>query len=284
MEGGNVMPYRFQPGMMYRMPTHFGPSLGPRQGEAGRKFVNLESRKITVRAVSFLTNREQLEELLPEGFEVGVEPVVTVEVTYITEIEWLAGRGYNTLGVSFPVVFNGKKDHVVGSFLAVLWENLTDPILTGREELGYSKIYCEIPEPRIYQGQTHCTASWMGFKFMDLKIWDLTQLSSEEVAALRSKQGNDGTLHYKYMPKTGEWGKPDISYVTLTPSANPNRVVKEMWRGEGTVQFHEATWEDLPTMFNIVNTLHNLEIKEYRGALMVKTIGGKDLSDQRILR
>ena len=278
------MPYRFQPGMMYRMPTHFGPSLGPRQGEAGRKFVNLESRKITVRAVSFLTNREQLEELFPEGFEVGVEPVVTVEVTYITEIEWLAGRGYNTLGVSFPVVFNGKKDHVVGSFLAVLWENLTDPILTGREELGYSKIYCEIPEPRIYQGQTHCTASWMGFKFMDLKIWGLTQLSSEEVAALRSKQGNDGTLHYKYMPKTGEWGKPDISYVTLTPSANPNRVVKEMWRGEGTVQLHEATWEDLPTMFSIINMLPNLEIKEYRGALMVKTIGGKDLSDQRILQ
>ena len=278
------MPYQFQPGRMYRMPTHFGPSLGPRQGEAGRKFVNLESPKITAISVSFLTNQEQLEELLPEGFEMGAEPVVTVEVTYITEIEWLAGRGYNTLGVSFPVVFNGKKDHAEGSFLTVLWENLTEPILTGREELGFSKIYGEIPEPRIYQGQTHCTAIWMGFKFMDLKIGNLTQLSSEEAAVLISKQSGDGTLHYKYMPKTGEWGKPDISYVTLTPSANTNRVVTEMWRGEGTVQFHEATWEDLPTMFSIVNTFHNLEIKEYRGAIMVKTTGGKDLSDQRILR
>ena len=278
------MPYQFQPGRMYRMPTHFGPSLGPRQGEAGRKFVNLESPKITAISVSFLTNQEQLEELLPEGFEMGAEPVVTVEVTYITEIEWLAGRGYNILGVSFPVVFNGKKDHAEGSFLTVLWENLTEPILTGREELGFSKIYGEIPEPRIYQGQTHCTASWMGFKFMDLKIGNLTQLSSEEAAALISKQSSDGTLHYKYMPKTGEWGKPDIAYVTLTPSANTNRVVKEMWRGEGTVQFHKATWEDLPTMFSIVNTFHNLEIKESRGAIMVKTTGGKDLSDQRILQ
>ena len=278
------MPYQFQPGRMYRMPTHFGPSLGPRQGEAGRKFVNLSSPKITANSVSFLTNQEQLEELLPEGFEVGAEPVVTVEVTCITEIEWLAGRGYNTLGVSFPVVFNGKKDHAEGSFLTVLWENLADPILTGREELGFSKIYGEIPEPRIYQGQTHCTASWLGFKFMDLKIWNLTQLSSKEAAALISQQGGDGTLHYKYMPRTGEWGKPDISYVTLTPSANTNRVVNEMWRGEGTVAFHEATWEDLPTMFSIVNTFHNLEIKEYRGAIMVRTTGGKDLSDQRILR
>ncbi len=115
------MPYKVQPGSMYRMPTHFGPSLGPRQGEGGRKFANLDSPKVTQRSVSFLTNREQLEELLPEGFEVGAEPVVTVRATYMTEIEWLAGRGYNTLGVGFPAIFSGKKGHVTGNFLAVLW-------------------------------------------------------------------------------------------------------------------------------------------------------------------
>ena len=53
---------------------------------------------------------------------------------------------------------------------------------------------------------------------------------------------------------------------------------------EGTVQFHRAIWEDLPTMFHIVNAFHELEIQEYRGASMTKTVGGKDLSDQRILR
>ena len=278
------MPYKFQPDRMYRMPTHFGPGLGPRQGEGGRKFTNLASPKQTVWSVSFLTNQEQLEELLPEGFVLRGEPVVTVEVTYITELEWLAGRGYNTLGVSFPVVFNGKKDRAAGRFLAVLWENLADPIITGREELGYSKIYGEIPEARVYQEQTHCIASWMGFKFMDLRMWNLTQLPSEKVAAFESKLSDDGILHYKYVPRTGEWGKADVSYVTLTPSANTNKVVKEVWRGEGTVQFHKATWEDLPTMFTIVNVFHNLKIKEYRGAMMVKAVGEKDLGDQRILQ
>jgi len=278
------MSYKFQPGRMYRMPTHFGPSLGPRQGEGSRKFANLDSPKVTALSVSFLTNREQLEDLLPEGFEVGAEPVVTVQVSYMTEIEWLAGRGYNTIGVSFPAVFNGKEDHAAGNFLTVLWENLADPIITGREDLGFNKIYCEIPEPMVYQGQMHCIATWMGFRFMDLKIGNLTQLSAEELAEFISKQMGDGILHYKYIPKTGEWGKADIAYATLTPSAAPNRVVKEMWRGEGTVQFHKATWEDLPTLFSIVNTFYDLEIKEYRGAMMVKTVGGKDLSDQRILR
>lgn len=32
------MPYTFQPGMTYRMPTHFGPSLGPRQGPDGKGY------------------------------------------------------------------------------------------------------------------------------------------------------------------------------------------------------------------------------------------------------
>ncbi len=278
------MPYKFQPGKTYMMPTHFGPSLGPRQGEGGRKFANLDSPKVIQRSVSFLTNREQLEELLPEGFEVGAEPVVTVGVSCMTELEWLAGRGYNMLGVSFPAIFNGKEDHVTGSFLTVLWENLADPIISGRENLGFSKIYCEIPEPKVYRGETHCIASWLGFKFMDLKIKNITQLTPEEVAALTSKQSGDGTLHYKYITKTGEWSSADVSYAVLTPSASPNRVVKEVWRGEGTVQFHKATWEDLPTLCHIVNILHDLEIKEYRGAVVTKTVGGKDLSDQRILR
>ena len=270
--------------MMYRMPTHFGPAYGPRQGEGGKKFANLNSPKNTSISVSFLTNKEQLEELIPEGFELGSTPVVTVGAGYGTEIEWLAGRGYNTLGVSFPVVFNGKKDHAVGNLLTVLWENLTDPILTGREELGFSKIYCELPEPRVYNGQTHCIASWMGFKFLDMKLCNMKKQSLEELAKPVKKKRNDGTLHYKYMPRTGEWGTGDIAYTVLTPSGNSNSVVKEVWRGEGSVEFHKATWEDLPTQFNIVNAIQSLEIKEYRGASIVKTVGGKDLGDQRILQ
>jgi len=287
-QGGNKkMPYKFHPGKMYRMPTHFGPSLGPRQGEDGQKFACQDKPKTTSISVSFLTNREQLEELLPDGLVVGAEPIVTVAASYMTEIEWLAGRGYNTLGVSFPAIFNGKEDRAVGSFLTVLWENLTDPILTGREELGFSKIYCELPEPRVYQGETHCIASWLGFKFMDLKLKNMTQVPSEKLPPPSSGQTAGkltGTLHYKYMPRTGEWGSADAAYAALTPAETPNRIVKGMWQCEGTVEFHKARWEDLPTQYTIVNAFTELEIKEYRGAGIVKTVGGKDLSDQRILR
>jgi len=278
------MPYCFQPGKMYRMPTHFGPRTGPRQGAEGRKFENKDTPKATTITVSFLTSGDQLEALLPERFELAGEPIVTVEASYLTEIEWLAGRGYNILGVSFPATYHGEQDHVTGSFLTVLWENLTDPIITGREELGFAKVYCELPEPVVLRGETHVTASWMGFKFLDVKVNNLRQLSVAEIERLALAQTSDGILHYKYMPRTGEWGAADAAYATLTPAATPHRVVKERWVGDGSVQFHKARWEDMPTQYNIVNTFYDLEIKEIRGASVTKTVGSKDLSDQRILR
>ena len=282
------MGYKLDPNAMYRMPTHFGPRTGPRYGPDGRKFECKDNPKSTSVTVSFLTNSEQLEAFLPPGFSLNGEPVVSVSGGYMKEIEWLAGRGYNTLGVSFPAVYDGEVDRATGSLLTVLWENLTDPILTGREELGFSKIYCELPDPLTFNGETHCTASWMGFKFMDMHV-RATEAVPIPPASPPSQQPSGeqpltGSLHYKYMPRTGEWGTADIAYAVLTPASSPNRVVQEHWRGEGTVQFHKARWEDLPTQYNIVNAFHELEVKEWRGASIVKSVGGKDLSDQRILR
>jgi hypothetical protein len=272
---------------MYRMPTHFGPSSGPRQGENGKTFANKgfpKSKRIEIR---FLTDRDKLARLLPVGFAVGAEPVVTVFAEYYTEIEWLAGRGYNVLGVTFPAIFTGKQDRAAGEFLLVLWENLTDPILTGREELGFAKVYADLPEPRVYGGETNAIASWMGFKFLDLSAKNLQPVTlggTPAPAPARDSGVLTGLLHYKYIPKTGDWGEADAAYPVITPAGGGNGVLVERWRGEGTVQFHKARWEDMPTQFSIVNAFAELPIKEYRGATISRSTGGKDLSDQRILR
>ena len=278
------MPYQFDPDKMYRMPTHFGPRSGPRRGPDGQKFENRDSPRSTSFSLSFLSNADQLDALLPPGFALEGEPVVTVTASYMTEIEWLAGRGYNTLGVSFPVRFNGEQDRLRGDLLLVLWENLADPILTGREELGFSKIYCELPAPRHPRGEHHITASWLGFKFFDLHISGLRQQSADEIQAMTRDHSSAGTMHYKYVPRTGEWGEADVAYAVLTPAETPNRRILGRHVGGGSLQFHRARWEDMPTQYNIVNGLANLEIQEYRGASLTKTVGGKDISDQRILR
>src|SRR5687767_5387291 len=102
------MSYTFHSGAMYRMPTHFGPATGPRRGPDGQGFACENSPQSTSVSVSFLSERAALEAHLPPGFTVGAEPLVTVAATYMTEIDWLAGRCYNILGVSWPAHFHGQ--------------------------------------------------------------------------------------------------------------------------------------------------------------------------------
>ena len=302
------MTYKLQPGRMHMMPTHFGPAAGPRQGPDGRRFDGVDSPRTTSYSVSFLTRPEQLEALLPIGFRLAGDPVVTVTVSYMTEIEWLAGRGYNTLGVSFPAEYKGERDRARGPFLAVLWENLADPILTGREQLGFSKIYCAIPPPSVLNGETRCTADWLGFRFMEMNLSEMETPPATEGEAPAAEvevpapegeapsapveapaaEADDtkltGTLHYKYIPRTGEWDQADAEYAVLTPSATPNRRVTAQRSGRGRVRFHRAEWQDLPTQYHIVNAFAGLEQIDFVGASIMETVGGKDLSDQLILR
>ena len=247
------MPYEFDADAMYRMPTHFGPRTGPRRGPDGKRFENRDNPRSSIFSLSFLTDADQLEQMLPPGFQLEGEPVATISANYMTEIEWLAGRGYNTLGFSFPARYQGARDDLSGDFLTVLWENLTDPIITGREELGFSKIYCELPPPNHLRGEHHITASWLGFRFLDIYINNLRQQSGEAIESATKQSKSAGTLHYKYMPRTGEWGKADIAYAVLTPAETPNRRVLEQYVGDGHLAFHHARWEDMPTQYNIVN-------------------------------
>ena len=54
--------------------------------------------------------------------------------------------------------------------------------------------------------------------------------------------------------------------------------------GKGTVEWRRATWDDMPTQYHIVNGLAALPVREWRGASVISEVGGKDLSDMRVLR
>jgi hypothetical protein len=155
------MSYHFEAGRIYRMPTHFGPAPGPRQFPDDVVVDPKRSPRRLSTSVSFLTDPAALERHLPDGFTLAGEPVVTVEFHHMTDIDWLAGRGYTMIWVSWPATFRGQRDRATGKFLAVVWENLADPIITGRCEIGHPKLYAEIAEPRRWNGAQICTAGWM---------------------------------------------------------------------------------------------------------------------------
>jgi len=264
------------------MPTHFGPSLGPRQGLDGRRYANLETSKDLSIQATFAAETSQLEKLLPPGFSLREPNVLCLSFTYSTDIEWLAGRGYNTFGISVPVTYTGQQDTVNGDLLLVLWENMADPIITGREDLGFAKIYCELPEPQFIGDKVICRASWDGCQFASLQLSGLKEVAPQD---LPESPPSDGTLHYKYIPKTSAPGEADVEYPVLTPASWPNMKIDQAKLAQSASgHFRQSSWEELPTLVHIVNTLSELTLGECTSALMLKAKGGKDLSDQRILR
>jgi acetoacetate decarboxylase len=274
------MPYRFEPGRIYRMPTHFGPAPGPRQIPHEANADPRRSPRKTLVTASFLTEPSVLERHIPERFSVLGEPVVTVEFHYMTDIDWLAGRGYTMIHVWWPVSFRGDEDQVAGRFLAVMWENLADPIITGRGEIGQPKLFADIPDLRTVNRAHHCEASWMGFKFLELDVSEADQPAGEPATG----PSLDGTLMLKYVPRTGAWGEPEVCQVSFTPAVTPDLTVEWRRPAAGHVRFIRSTWQDLPTMYHVVNAFADFPMLEARGGSIWQTRGGKAYLDQRILR
>ena len=205
-----------------------------------------------------------------------------IEVAFMTGLEWLAGRGYATLGVRFPARYRGNTDDVTGSFLSILWENLPDPIITGRDELGYNKLYADIPEPRKLRGREIFQAAWLNHPFLTIELSDLQEIERAEHARATTASPPLGLLHYKYIPRTGASGA-DVAYAAFTPPGGSAAKIERVLKGKGSVEFQRSTWEQLPTMFHIVNAFVDLPQREFRGATIVESIGSKDLSDQQAL-
>lgn len=256
----------------HRMPFVFGPSAGPRQGPQGQLF-DMRNAPRTTTTARFQTDPQKLSKLLPPGCVLDGEAVVTVEHSVLHALEWLAGRSYSLIGVKFPVRFQGRKDSACGPFIAVLWENRTEPILTGREELGYPKLYCELPEARILHGSQHFAASWDGHTFIRMSVHDM------EDAPTPAPTDAQGVLIHRYLPGLEAGDAPQIDEMALSPFGGVAVRHKRYQRCRAEVEFVTSTWEQLPTMFHVVNLLAELPILESRGGSVQETLGASDLGN-----
>ena len=267
---------QFRENTRYRMPVSFGPAPGPRQRVGGARVIDPMARVQGV-ATRFLTDAERLEALLPPGMSLDGEPVVSVELLFITELAWLAGRGYNSLGVKLPVVCQGQTETLRGPFLSVLWENMADPMVTGREELGYAKLYCEIDQPAILKDRLRYRAGWQGHRLFEMELTDILPADKPP------EREGDGLLHYRYVPAIGRPGVADFAGPTLSPPS-PCFEWLDHKTANGRLRFIHSTWEELPTLVHIVNTLAKLPILEYRGSTISEWRQDVEFANQRLVR
>lgn len=257
---------RLQP--RYRMPRVFGALPGPRNLPGDKQ--QLPNRQTsTVLSLTARTDAARLSELLPPGCELDGPPQFSVSLHEMQDIRWLAGHGYSMLVVSVRMKY---RDPVTGwrhgEFVPVLWENLGDPIITGREELGMPKLYAEIP-PLDCGGQ-RCvgTASWKGFEFFRMTLSDLREATVQAESAA-------GMFFHKYIPRTGALHEAEVDSLRYEESmegaagyAVPVPVSRQ--QGVGSFAFREARWEDMPLQYPIVNWLAALPVNEILTATITR--------------
>ena len=251
--------FELDPNGSYMMPAHFGQR--PFHPNASGWY-----HDVTAMTVTYLTDAELLARFLPQPFTVAEQPLITVFYACNRRVDWLAGHGYNMVGVSAAANFNGEDDQLAGQYTLVMWENLTDPILTGRELQGIPKIYADIPDHSVVAGQWRATASHFGHTIVDLEIADLQELTAAEIASGAADQPESTPMAWRHLPQIGGFGTA-VTGPTAFPSENRLTSVSV---GSGRVDWHELTWEQNPTQFHIVNALAELPVLEYGLALVTE--------------
>jgi acetoacetate decarboxylase len=215
--------------------------------------------------IQFLSEKSALTRYLPDCFEIDGEPLVEVYCTMNHDVGWLAGDSYNMLGVDVPCRYKGREEERRGKYCLVLWENLTDPILTGRELQGIPKIYAEIEDHTRIENTWHTWAHYRGSRIVDLSIEIERPMTQDEMTVRRQRPDLDW-FGWKYLPMTGEGTEP-VSFPTLYPLGDSTW--EGSW-GRGEIKFHRLTWEQNPTQFHIVNALEEIPIVEYREATLTR--------------
>ncbi len=262
----------------YRAPRAFGPAPGPRNIPfSQRERVGLPDQITTSLAVTLAADGDELTRLLPPHTRLVGPAALTVTATRFENLLWLAGRGYPILTVTFPVEYTGPStdEALAGMYLAVLWEGLADPVTTGREELGFPKLFANISSPRLGdlapEGNADAEASWDGFRFFDLSATGLQD------APLDQHTPPTGTIVHRYVPTLGAQHQADIEHLVYHPRSkfNPKRpTVTDRRTGAGRFSFRHAQFSDMPVQYTVVNTLAALSLADIGTATLTRTTAG----------
>lgn len=278
------------PNMYWRMPISFGPFPGPRQTLEGKPKTGTGST-FTTASVKFKTSRTVLQNLFPSvSFRFkspGTVAYASFSQTTLNKMEWLGGSGYRHLGLYVHGVQYVQRSGEVldGTFLPILFESLTDPIISGREELGMPKLYCSID---VWRRTTsfRIQAGWQGAHFGHITLEGLSPTDPADDKGSIGGEDDQGIFLYKYIPRVGERGKADVEHATFVPHAQeakvvPSRVLKVHKATSASVSFDPLDWEALPTLHHVISRLAEVPVYEIVGGKVVEGMGVPDVSSAR---
>jgi len=205
---------------------------------------------------------------------------------------WLAGKGYSHCGLYVHGVEYAKRDgsKLFGTCVLVLFEDLTDPILTGRDELGMPKLFADIDvEPSTDSAVVKL--SWRGAAFGHMEISGLRKPDPQLNGTAHSDPSqprpgppppppDQGQFFYRYVPAVGEPGKADVEYPVFAPTPKPAEgaaVPRTMTTRTARVKFNAGDWQSLPTLHHVAQRMADMPIYGVEEAKLVEGVGVPDI-------
>ncbi|KAL3462042.1 hypothetical protein BJX64DRAFT_277459 [Aspergillus heterothallicus] len=273
----------------WRMPLAFGPMPGPRQNHLGVPRDGTKST-FTTASIKFKTSRTVLQNLFPPGrrgwrfTKPDTVAYASFSQTTLGKMEWLGGSGYKHIGLYVHGVEYEKEDGSVvqGTYLPILFESLTDPIVSGREELGMPKLYTSVDVYRRANSYRIRTG-WEGALWGNFLLEDLVEVDPSTTTGALSGEADAGILGYKYLPKSGRANKNVAAeeypifdpFAKAVPTPKPQKVYTTK---RASFQIDPLNWEQLPTLHHIISRLAEVPVYEVVGAKLVEGTGVPDVS------
>lgn len=262
---------------------------GPRQDHLGVEHQSAHS-EFTTASIKFKTSRTVLQNLFPPNSNSyrfkspGTLAYASFSCTRLNKMDWLGGGGYNFLGLFIHGVEYVKKngDVLNGTYMPILFENLTDPIVSGREELGMPKLYSTI-DIQQQESSYHINAGWQGAHWGAFDLSNLEEYDPGLKNASVSGEDDDGILTYRYMPAVGykTRGKADVEYPCFVPYAEDNlrpKAERSFKTKNASFKIDSLDWKQLPTLHHIIQRLGELPVLEI---IEGKVVIGTGVADVR---
>jgi hypothetical protein len=186
----------------------------------------------------------------------------TFSVSRLGNLEWLGGRGCTHFGLYVrDVVTKIGEEPAKGDLISVLFENLADPIITGREELGFPKVYATL-DTLLSNSSYEMKAGWKGTSFCALSLPALDRVVTEYFQKAPE-------LTYKVMPSTSS--SLDVAYAQRGQDPSVRSESDSQWKAKNaSITFTDLPGQELeksfPTLAHIISRLRGIRIGEIVGS------------------
>ena len=166
---------------------------------AARGRLVYEYRDVTKLSIVYETDLEELRKLVPPELELTNNRLAInkIENGFVRSF---GGRKYDLLCVVAFVRFGEGKDAVEGAYSLVMWENMFDPVMIGREALGVPKLIADL-DPIVQQGDDHhLVASINSSTFLKVKATLTTPLGAAEIDKI-NQSPVERNINLRHLPQ-----------------------------------------------------------------------------------